>query len=164
MADFDASDIRGLMKALNDIEPGLANKMKADARKAANPVVKEIKAVIPAVSPLSGMNNKGRLGWGVGKKANDVRPSFAIKRSRTKDTTALVSVKVNSAATALTDYAGRRSSGKTKSGKAMIVALNRKRRASRWAWFGAEKALPETTRAVKSIIEEYGKKVSRKFR
>ena len=163
MADYDARDIKALFKELDAIEPGLVNKLRRDVRKVADPVVKGVKSAIPPVSPLSGMNNKGRLGWGVGKKALDVKPSITTKRSKKVHTTALVSVRVNSPATALTDYAGRRSLGKTKSGKAMIVALNRKRRASRWLWFGGEKALPATVNAVKGIIDNASKKISQRF-
>lgn len=164
MADYKATDIRALVKALDAIEPKLGLQLKRDSKKAAKPLQDDIKSAIPNVTPLSGMDNRGRLGWGIGKPANSVTTSFSIKRSRKKDTTPLVSVKVNSAATALTDYAGRRSDGKTRSGKAMIVALNRKRRASRWAWFGAEKSLPQVTRAVKGIIDEASKKISRGFK
>lgn len=164
MADFQADDIRALFKALDAIEPKSANKLKAKAKKATQPLVKKIKDTIPRVSPLRGMQNKGRLGWGIGKKADDVRPYFNVSRSRRAHTTALVKVQVNGAATAMTDYAGRRSSGNTRSGRAMIQKLNQRRKASRWAWFAAEKALPEVTREVKGIIDDAAKEISRGFK
>ena len=164
MADYQATDIRKLLKALDAIEPKAGNALKRDAKKAAKPLQDGIKKTIPRVSPLSGMNNNGRLGWGQGKPAQSVTTSWKMKRSRRKAETSLLSVRVNSPATALTDYAGRRSGGRTPQGRAMIQKLNQTRRASRWAWFAAEKYLPQVTNAVKGIIEDASKRISKDFK
>lgn len=183
-ADYSNKSIKEMLKALDELEPKLSAKLKRDAKKAAEPLADKIRQAIPQSSPLSGMVNDGRMGWGVKVKPNKVNISWRVARSRTKHTTGLVTVQVMSPATAITDYAGRKGqssprrsetkpytrNGKTRThkvttqGRAMINTLNRTRRASRWAWYAAEKALPATNKAVKSIIEEYAKKVNRELK
>lgn len=182
MADVVYSNVRELHKRLDAIDPALKKAMVKDAKLAAKPLQTGIKAAIPSVSPLSGFNNPGRLGYGVGKPAKSVTTSYRTGRSRNTAITSLLSVKVNSPAVALMDYAGRKPRGPVRQvtrpyaykggtrthrvngqGEAMIDRLNTLRRASRFAWPAAERALPAVQAQVKGILDKASSRISRTF-
>lgn len=182
MADVVYSNVRELNKRLDAIDPALKKAMVKDAKLAAKPLQTSIKSAIPSISPLSGFNNSGRLGYGVGKAAKSVTTSFRTGRSKTSAITSLLSVKVNSPAVALMDYAGRKPKGPIRQvtrpypykggvrshrvngqGEAMIDKLNTIRRASRFAWPAAEKSLPAVQAQVKGILDRASKTIGRTF-
>lgn len=182
MADIVYSNVRELNKRLDAINPALKKAMVKDAKDAAKPLQSGIKAAIPTISPLSGFNNSGRLGFGIGKPVKSVTVSFRTGRSKTAAITSLLSVKVNSPAISVMDYAGRKPRGPIRQvtrpyaykgttrthrvngqGEAMIDRLNAVRRASRFAWPAAERALPAVQAQVKGILDRASKRISRTF-
>lgn len=155
--------INKMLKALKEIDPELRKQFVRDAKQVAKPVDTLIKQSIPSVAPLSGMNNNGRLGWGVGKKADSTTIQFKASGSRRTAVTPLVKIRVNSAATVLADMAGRKANGNTRAGRAMIRNLNeRVRHASRFVYPAGEKAQPEAEKQIKAIIEKVAVYFSRK--
>lgn len=182
MADVVYSNVRELHRRLDAIDPALRKAMVRDAKLAARPLQTGIKSAIPTVSPLSGFNNSGRLGYGVGKPANSVTTRYRTSRSQNRAITPLLSVKINSPAVALMDYAGRKPKGARNQvtreyaykggtrrhrvngqGEAMIDRLNMLRRASRFAWPAAERTLPAIQAQVKGILDRASKTISRTF-
>lgn len=182
MADVVYSNVRELTRRLNAIEPELKKAMVRDAKLAAKPLQTGIKAAIPSVSPLSGANSMGRLGWGQVKPVKSVTISYKTGRSKTTAITSLLSVKVNSPIVALMDYAGRKPRGPVRQvtrpyvykngvrqhrvngqGEAMMDRLNSIRRASRFAWPAAERALPAVQAQVKGILDKASQRISRTF-
>ena len=107
-------DVKGLLRDLEDLKPGLRKELVKEAKLVAKPIVSNIKSVIPSSAPLSGMNNNGRLGWGSGKAANSVTTKFRSGRSRSMAITPLVAIWVNSPMTAIADIAGKGSFRKAK--------------------------------------------------
>jgi len=121
-------DVKGLIRDLNALEPGMKNQMVREAKAVAKPLVTNIRNAIPDTAPLSGMsktrvpradggfnsNPNGRLAWGAGKKADSVTTKFRSSRSRRSAITPLISIWVNSPMTAIADVAGKGSMRKAK--------------------------------------------------
>ena len=152
-----ATDIAKLQRELMKIEPELKKRLVRDIKQVAEPVKNKVKSAIPTVAPLSGMNNRGRLGWqpAIGKKPNDVRVVYRAGSKRNAGlVTSLVSVNVGSAVVVMSDMAGKRNPmGRNARGAAMIQKLGRK--PSRYAWPAAEEALPGAQGKIKNIIDGY---------
>jgi hypothetical protein len=182
MADIVYSNERELHRRLDAVDPELRKAMVRDAKLAAKPLQTGIKSAIPTVSPLSGANNSGRLGYNVGKPANSVSVNYRTSRSKNRAITPLLRVKVNSPIVALMDYAGRKPKGQLKSmtreypykggtrkhrvngqGDAMIDRLNSIRRASRFAWPAAERTLPAIQAQVQGILDRASQRINRTF-
>ena len=127
-------DVKGLLKDLDGLKPGLKKQLVRDAKLVAKPIIAIIKSQIPTTAPLSGMsrtpvsrrpsashpnggtnsNPNGRLGWGAGKAANSVTAKFRSSRSRFSAVTPLLAIWVNSPMTAIADIAGKGSMRKAR--------------------------------------------------
>ena len=186
MADDIVYNAKEIVKALNQLEPGLKNAMVKEMRVVAAPAITAIKAAIPKVNPFESKvrpvsNTRGRLGWGVGRKPDEVKFSFKTKASKKFAVTSLASLRVNSPATALADVAGKGSGvprrtvtdsyswkGQTRShrvttqGKSMIRHL-KKNNQNNFVYPGVEKSLPRVQAEIKLILEKYAAKVNRKL-
>lgn len=122
-------DARPVLKALNQLEPGLRKQMLRDMKAITKPAINEIKSVIPSTSPMSGMsvartstsmddrnynnNGEGRLSWTGGKYKNkiiapdNVIPKFSSGRSRKSAVTSLFGIWLRSPGVAMVATAGR---------------------------------------------------------
>jgi hypothetical protein len=120
-------DVKGLIRELEALEPGIKKQLVRDAKDIAKPIASTIKSSIPTTAPLSGMTRsypvasshttgdpEGRLGWGAGKPANSVTIKFRTGRSRISAVTPLVAIWVNSPMTAIADVAGKGGNRKAK--------------------------------------------------
>jgi len=152
-----ATDVAKLQRELMKISPEIKKRLVRDIKQVAEPVKNKVKSAIPTVAPLSGMNNRGRLGWQplVGKKPNDVRVVYRASSKRNAGlVTSLVSVNVGSAVVVMSDMAGKKNpNGRNARGAAMIRSLGRQ--PSRYAWPAAEEALPGAQGKIKQIIDGY---------
>jgi hypothetical protein len=153
--------VNQFMRSLKRIDPDLRKQLMRRVKALGKPVETAIKSNLPAISVLIGMNNKGRLGWGIGKPANSTTLRFKSTASKMSSVSPLLSVVVNSPAMVITDMAGRRSEGKTKSGRQMIARLNRERRASRFVYPAGDKAKPGVDEQIKVTIEEAARETLR---
>jgi len=186
MADDIVYNAKEIVKALNQLEPGLKNAMVKEMKVVAAPAITAIKRAIPKVNPFESKvrpvsNTRGRLGWGVGRKPDEVKFSLKTKASKKFAVTALASLRVNSPATALADVAGKGSGtprrsvtnsyiwkGQTRThrvttqGKSMIRHL-RTNRTNNFVYPGVEKSLPRVQAEIKLILEKYAAKVNRKL-
>ena len=122
-------DARPVLKALNQLEPGLRKQMLRDMKAITKPAINEIKSVIPSTSPMSGMsvartstsmddrnynnNGEGRLSWTGGKYKNkiiapdNVIPKFSSGRSRKSAVTSLFGIWLRSPGVAMVAQAGK---------------------------------------------------------
>lgn len=122
-------DAKPVLKALNQLEPGLRKQMIRDMKAITKPTINEIKSVIPKTSPMSGMsvtrtgtsmddrkynnNGDGRLSWTGGKYKNkviapdNVIPRFSSGRSRRAAVTTLFGIWLRSPGVALVATAGK---------------------------------------------------------
>ena len=176
------SNVRELTRQLKAIEPAMQKAMVEGVKYVVRPLESSIKSALPTVSPLSGANNDGRLGFGNGRPANSTTIRYRSGYSKRTAITSLVSVVVNSPLTAVMDYAGK-GGGKTRSavtrpyaykggtrthrnngqGQAMIDRLNSIRKPSRFAWPAAEKSLPMVQQQVQRVLERASAAISRSF-
>jgi hypothetical protein len=179
-------DAKEIVKALNQLEPGMKNAMVKEMRQFAAPAITAIKGVIPKTNPFISpvrpvANTRGRLGWGVKVKPDTVKPSFTTKASRKTAVTSLVRIVVSSPATALADVAGKgsgavlnpvtkpyhykggtRTHRTTTQGQKMIKHL-KKKKASNFVYPSVEKILPMVKLEIKLVLETYAAKVNRKI-
>jgi len=192
MAESVIYDVKGLLKDLEALEPGMRKALVKDAKAVAKPIVTEIKKSIPTTAPLSGMslrnNPRGRLAWGGSQTkkgtrvpANSVTTKFRSSRSRTRAVTPLVAIWVNSPMTAIADIAGKGNMRKAKKitseyaykdgtrrhrvtsqGRWMIKGL-KERNLNNFIYPNVEDRLEDAQAEVKLVIDRYARKVNRKF-
>ena len=179
-------EVKPLLKALEELEPGLKKQMVRDAKSIAKPIASNIKRHIPTTAPLSGMRENGRLGWGIGKPANQVSIRFRSGRSRKTAVTSLVSIWVTSPATAMADVASKGSNRKAKTmtnnyrykdsyrkhairrgskgmnGGQNFVANLRSRGVNDFVYVAVGDSLDDAQQEVKLVIDRYAKLVNRK--
>jgi hypothetical protein len=130
-------DAKPVLKALNQLEPGLRKSMLREMKEITKPAVNNIKSVIPKTAPMSGMsvprtstsvegrsynnNGSGRLSWTGGKYKNkviapdNVIPRFSSGRSRRSAVTSLFGIWLRSPGVAMVATAGK-GSGRAKYG------------------------------------------------
>lgn len=186
MANNIVFNAKGLIKDLEALQPGLKKQLVRDAKLVSRPAISAIKSGIPKVNPFISTvrpvsNTHGRLGWGVGVKADTVKPSVKFTRSNRTAITSLASVVVSSPATALADVAGKgsgevrrpvtdsyaykggmRKHRTTTQGQKMIKHL-RSKRGNNFVYPAVEASLPSVEREVKLVFERYAAKVNRKL-
>ena len=157
---YDVVGIPQTVKVLRSIDKQIVNDARKDLRTGVQPVVNAIKANIPTQAPLRGMIHNGRTGWnsaGVGVKT---KTDFS-KRAQ-KNESSLVSIIVGgkgrsssgAAAFQIADMAGKKRSGNSASGRAMISRLNAQRQASRYAWPAALREIPFIEDVVNGTIKK----------
>lgn len=109
-------DVKPILRALNELEPGLKRQMEKEMKAITKPAVGEIKSVIPKTSPLSGMSvekTSGRLNWEAGvwnKKRiapDNVIPRFSAGRSLRANVTSLFAIWMRSPGPSMLSTAGR---------------------------------------------------------
>jgi hypothetical protein len=189
MSDEVIYNAKGLINDLKAIEPGLLKKMKAEAKKVSVPTQSLIQSAIPDVAPLSGMNqitksggsNNGRVAWGAGKPAKEVKFSIKTTGSKKFAVTSLFRLIVASPMTAIADTAGKGSGiprnaitkpytykGGTRThrvngqGQNMIRVLGQ-RRSNKFVYPAVERSLPSVRAELKLVVEKYALMVNRKI-
>ena len=119
-------DVKPILKALDQLEPGMRRQMQKDMKEITKPAVNHIKSVIPPTSPLSGMSkfrvprssggfnsSDGRLNWEAGTykkstfKPDNVIPRFSASRSLRANVTSLFGIWLRSPGPAMLSTAGR---------------------------------------------------------
>lgn len=165
-SNYHVVGINETVKVLRSIDKQIINDARKDLRTGVQPVVNAIKANIPSQAPLQGksgstsptrgMIHNGRTGWNPAGVAVKTKTDFS-KRAQ-KNESSLVSIIVGGkgfggAAFQIADMAGKKKSGNTRSGRAMISRLNAKRQASRYAWPAAEREIPFIEDVVNGTIK-----------
>jgi hypothetical protein len=122
-------DAKPVLRALNQLEPGLRKQMLREMKEITKPAVNKIRDVIPSTAPFSGMsvprtptsmddrkfnnNPTGRLSWTGGKYKNkviapdNVIPRFSSGRSRKYAVTSLFGIWLRSPGVAMVATAGK---------------------------------------------------------
>jgi len=184
MANEVVYDVKGLIRDLEALEPGLKKALKNDAKAISSDSMQAVKDGIKLDAPLSGMqklNNSGRLAWGQKIPANQVKFGMKTTRSNRRAITPLFKLTVTSPMTAIADVAskgsgipvrgrtkdyaykgGTRSHAVTRQGQSMIRLL-RLRRRNNFVYPAVEKSLPMTERKLKLVLDRYAAKVNRKL-
>lgn len=112
---YSVQDIRKLQRQLRAIEPELRTEFMREVKQIGQEPEKAIINSIPNETPLSGMAKPGAtLKWGKvtkGKKAGGAKSTtirFRTQAGGKSLTSTLLAVRMNSAATSVADYAGRK--------------------------------------------------------
>jgi hypothetical protein len=151
-----------LVRELNDLEPGLVKQLRKDLVTEIQPLYKIIKSTVESKKPfLSGFEHSGRTGLA----KNPIKVTGKAVTTRRKfNKTSLVSIRTTSAAAQIADMSGRKASGRTEAGKAMIANLSaRFGGASRFIYPSIEKEIPRVQQAMLNIIEKYSDMVNRRL-
>jgi hypothetical protein len=159
MAVSRVTGVADTVRILNKLDKQIVKDARKDLRSGAQPVADAIKSNIPNQAPLRGMIHNGRTSWKPSGVTAKVKTNFSKKAQRNE--TSLVSIVVGAkgknatgaAAFQISDMAGRKARGKTKSGKAMINKLNSIARASRYVYPAAERELPYVINQVEGTIK-----------
>lgn len=156
--EMEVVGVRETLAELATLDPKLRRATLAEMRKAAGPMVAAVSAALPAGPPVSGMS-RGRTAYG--PNARKASAKTGGRKSKSRDSWPLLSVRAASPAASLFDMAGRGSHGKTPSGQTLIGALtSRYGSASRAVWPAAEKTAPVVTQAVRKACDDAARQVS----
>jgi hypothetical protein len=178
-------DVKGLLADIKAIEPGLKKKMTDRAKSESEGMQNLIRQAIPDTAPLSGMdrvtNPSGRLAWGAGKPAKEVKFGYKTTGNNRRAVTPLFKLMITSPMTAIADVAGKgsgvprslttkpyRYGGGTRThrlngqGRNMISVL-RARNKSNFVYPAVEASLPGVEAKLKLVVEEFSQKVNRKL-
>jgi hypothetical protein len=159
MAVSKVTGVADTVRILNKLDKEIVKQARRDLRSGAQPVADAIKSNIPTEAPLRGMVHNGRTGWKPSGITAKVKTNFTKKAQRNE--TSLVSIVVGAkgknstgaAAFQISDMAGRKARGKTRSGRAMISKLNSVGRASRYVYPAAQRELPYVINQVEGTIK-----------
>jgi hypothetical protein len=157
-------------KTLKTLDNDLIKQARKDLRTGAKPVADAVKANIPTEAPLSGMVHNGRTSWKRSGVKVSIKTNFSKKAERKG--TSLVSIiagaqgknAMGAAAFQIADMAGRKRRGNTRSGSAMIRALNSQARASRYVYPAAERQLPYVQDVVRGTIKKLGRDYTQRLK
>ena len=168
MLGVKVTGVAQVVVTLNGIDKEIVKRARTDLKTAAEPVARAVKSNIPREAPLRGMNHIGRTGWKTSGVRVNVKVNFSKKAERRGSQ--LVSIVaggkgLGAAAFEIADMAGRRSSGATRAGRAMIRELNNSSgRASRFVYPAAEAAMPYVENQLRATIRELSKEYNRRHK
>jgi hypothetical protein len=152
--------ISEVAKTLKGIDNDIVKEARKDLRTGAKPVADAVKQNIPTEAPLRGMVHNGRTAWQPSGVKVTVKTNFTKKAERKG--TSLVSIvagaqgknSMGAAAFQIADMSGRKRKGNTRSGRAMIRALNSSGRASRYVYPAALREVPYVEDVVRGTIRK----------
>ena len=169
-------EVNGLadtLRTLRRVDPELRKTTIRRMKLAAKPMQAEAKKLFPDASPLSGWGSwtgrsgnriTGPEGYDGGMVRKGVKVAFKGSKARNSDTIPLLTLRQTSAAGVIFDIAGRKSSGNSPSGRAMIARLDRFAPASRVMWPTAERHMPEVVQGVRSAIDDMSEIINQELR
>ena len=169
-ATMKVQGVTGALTTLRKLDPDFQKQVKKDIRAAAKPLQQKAREYVPLKPPLSGFSRSWTrstggtvAGWNArGKTRNKVVIKTGGKR-RPDGSYLLVAVVQTDAMGAIFDMAGRRSSGHTPAGQAMISNLNKIHGASRGMWPAAEQELPHIQQVVGGILDTVSARLTREL-
>lgn len=150
-----------MLRELKRLDPELRKEIPKRFKTAAQFLVDDARSLVPD-NPPSGWSSGGRLGFKPGVVRRSIRLKFRGTRGRRKDTFSLLTLTTGkSAALSVMDMAGRKSSGSTRSGRALISRLNRTRPASRIVWEAAERNADAIEQVVRKLTRDVAADIDR---
>lgn len=168
MSDLARIEVYGvpeMLKVLKEIDPALRKATIAKMKLAADPILQEARSLIPD-QPISvseqtrkkggGWKATGRLGYDAKKVRRSIKVTFKTKiRDKNANTFPLLRLVLGSAGGSIYDMAGRKGSGNTRSGEALIRKLQKDRGgASRVMWKSVENKIRVVEDGVKDAIAD----------
>lgn len=173
MAQPAVYGVRETLAEIKAIDEKLYFQCIKEIKQVTEPLSDAISASFPTNPPMSGMANRGRLGY----KKPKVTSKFGGRRPKDKDEWSLVKIIVSGAAAQMIDLAANSDNGgksrsykvngqnrshrKNGQGDQMIRNLNSYGQPSRYVWPTANKMLPMISLAVFQAIEEVSRIVNK---
>jgi len=166
MSDLARIEVYGvpeMLKVLKQIDPELRKATISKMKLAAEPILQEARSLIPD-QPVSvsektrkrggGWKVTGRLGYDAKKVRRSIKVTFKIKsRDKNANTFPLLRLVLGSAGGSIYDMAGRKGSGNSPSGVALIRKLQKDRGgASRVMWKSVESKISVVEDGVRDAI------------
>ena len=163
MARIEVYGVPEMLKVLKQIDPELRKATIAKMKLAADPILQEARSLIPD-QPVSvsektrkrggGWKATGRLGYDAKKVRRSIKVTFKTKiRDKNANTFPLLRLVLGSAGGSIYDMAGRKGSGNSPSGVALIRKLQKDRGgASRVMWKSVESKIRVVEDGVKDAI------------
>ena len=151
--------VQFVIKELKDTEPKLLAQFRKELVAEAAPLLPKIRSAIPMSAPLRGMEHRGSTGYDPARIKVTAKANFRKRAGKQS----LISFRATSNALRIADMAGRKASGKTSSGRALIAGLNSggKGKPSRIVYPSVEKEMPALQKSMIDIISDYAAKVNR---
>lgn len=163
-AQFDDFEIRRAVRVLKNIEPDSLKQLKAEMSMKLMPFANEVAATLPAQAPLSGLAKSPGYGVSKGnvktdtsgrKRSGNSIVRITVKSTRANKTKGLL----------LAEFAGTKSRGYSKRGKALIRNLNNVQRirgkGGRFSYPYVRSQRPRIVKIASGILDNYMKKASR---
>jgi hypothetical protein len=154
------------LRLLKQVDPELRKRVPDEIKSYAEPMLTEIKGGLPD-RMLSGWSNKGRTGYRPRSAKYNTRLRFRGSRPRSApyDSWPILRVESKHVALSIASMAGRKSGGKTASGKAMIAALKQRYGgADRFIWPYVVKHQPNIERGIRNSLERYETIINRELK
>jgi hypothetical protein len=163
LARIEVYGVPEMLKVLKQIDPELRKATIAKMKLAAEPILQEARSLIPdqpvTVSEKTrkrggGWKATGRLGYDAKKVRRSIKVTFKVKtRDKNANTFPLLRLVLGSAGGSIYDMAGRKGSGNSPSGVALIRKLQKDRGgASRVMWKSVESKIRVVEDGVKDAI------------
>ena len=156
---IEAYGFRETLRELRDIEPYLFREAVNNIKTDIQPVVEAVRAAIPSTSPLSGFEHEGRTAY---KNVKKVRSRVSTRRPRGLQGTNLISIRAESTAISILDIVGRSNKPvRTPQGAALIAAMNRRGKPSRYVWPAAMKQYPTIENSLRKTLDKISEKANK---
>lgn len=168
MSDLARIEVYGvpeMLKLLKEIDPALRKATIAKMKLAADPILQEARSLVPD-QPLTisektrkrggGWKATGRLGYDAKKVRRSIKVTFKTKiRDKNANTFPLLRLVLGSAGGSIYDMAGRKGSGNSPSGEALIRKLQKDRGdSSRVMWKSVESKIRYVEDGVRDAIQD----------
>jgi len=161
--NIEVKNLAAAIKALGKFDPELRKQIIKDMKGAATPMVADARGRVPEI-PLSNWGTwRGGYNPAVVRRRTNVAVRTGAVRGATRDTIPILTLRSVDAAGVIFDMAGRRSSGNSPQGAAMIRQLNTFGQASRTLWPAAEAHIGTVTGALEGIIDTVGREIERAY-
>jgi hypothetical protein len=160
---FDVENVAETLRTLRKVRPELARDAVKRLKDVGRIITADAKATVPrqALSGWTTWGTDNRLGWnaGVVKRGITVQQRNTAERDprtrQRRSTINVLAVTNRSAPGSVFELAGRKSTGSTPSGRAMIDALDSKYgNASRLVWAAAERNEGNVERALRQALDD----------
>lgn len=153
-------NIPEMIRLLRQIDPELRKEAAKRIRAIGRTVAADAKAQIGDV-PLSGWQHQGRTGFIPSRVRQGISVKTKFTAKRTQNEIPLMTLRQRSPAGEILDYAGRRSSGDTPQGAAMIRNLNARRgRPSRYMWPTMERNIGRVTSELEAAAADMARTIN----
>ena len=163
---LDVEGVAETLAAIRKIEPDSLKALRRDIKTdpGVSAAISSIESEIPVVSPLSGMTkHNGETSYQLPRVTASLRsPRRTMSRAESSLVTLVASPPKGAFGFLLVDMAGRGSTGRTASGRAMIANLRKK--ASRYVYPGFEKREKNVADGVKRILDKYAGQLNIKLK